>query len=340
MGCGASTSNKKITLEKCEQQTDDKIEDEDILALLRDRSLQPVIGVGRTKEALKAALNLLDLKDDQVSGKWPQLAWQDLQESAVSSILKPSTIHQGDTTTCGAISVLEAMVYYRPSTYAQLVLAIYTAGQVRTHDGLPWGDTPDVRPELLAAAPPDSITGRSVADWMAASAMIAELKDQTWLRDMMGHDEYLGGDATGPDGKTVDHARGLMFAWDVRKMMKELLGCSEVERDRAYWMPFPSITDKMIALTASGALDRGETVLICLISNTLWKQAELSPNVEGADGWAVPEHWVRVRSVVDNGYGDMLTVSVFSFGEVQSWAISKAGWQRIYFEALFGKLNV
>jgi hypothetical protein len=32
MGCGASTSNKKITLEKCEQQTDGKIEDEDILA--------------------------------------------------------------------------------------------------------------------------------------------------------------------------------------------------------------------------------------------------------------------------------------------------------------------
>lgn len=114
--------------------------------------------------------------------------------------------------TCGAISVLEAMAYFRPSTYAKLVLAVYTAGQVRTHEGLPWGDTPDVKPELLAAEPPYSISGSSIADWMCATSMIAELKDQDWLRDMLGQDEYMGGDAFGPEGKTVDHARGLTYA--------------------------------------------------------------------------------------------------------------------------------
>lgn len=79
-------------------------------------------------------------------------------------------------------------------------------------------------------------------------------------------------------------------------------------------------------------------VLIVLISHTLWMKAQYAPSVEGEAGWAMPEHWVRVRSVVDEG-GGMLGVSVFSFGEVQSWSISKAGWQRVYFEALFGKLN-
>lgn len=40
----------------------------------------------------------------------------------------PSTIHQGDTTTCGAVSVLEAMAMHRPMHYARFVLAIWKGG--------------------------------------------------------------------------------------------------------------------------------------------------------------------------------------------------------------------
>jgi len=99
----------------------------------------------------------------------------------------------------------------------------------------------------------------------------------------------------------------------------------------AYWVPRPSVTDKMIELTASGALERGEVVLLCLISDTQWKDDYNSP------GWANPEHWVRVRAV--EATGDELHVSVFSFGGVQDRTLSKEDWGRIYFEALFGKLN-
>lgn len=61
--------------------------------------------------------------------------------------------------------------------------------------------------------------------------MIAELKDQSLMYDMLGHDDYLGQDAIGPDGKqTVDFKKGLTAAWDVKKMMYELLGCKDVDR--------------------------------------------------------------------------------------------------------------
>ena len=134
MGCGASSAKSKasINVVKVESQTDGKIEDEDILTLLRSRSCRPVINDARPKEILKAALDLLDLKDEQVMGKWSKLSWGDLQESAVTSILVPSTIHQGDTTTCGAISVLEAMAYFRPKRYAKLYAPTAEASERQT----------------------------------------------------------------------------------------------------------------------------------------------------------------------------------------------------------------
>ena len=89
------------------------------------------------------------------------------------------------------------------------------------------GDTPDINPKLLASAPADSIEEDSVADWMVATSMIAELKDQDFFREQLGHADFLGQDAKGPDGeKTVDYERGLTTAWDVARMMRELLGCS------------------------------------------------------------------------------------------------------------------
>jgi len=230
------------------------------------------------------------------------------------------------------------MAFFRPKLYATLVLAVWSRAQIVNHQGQPWGDTPDLKPELLAVEPPTSIQGASVADWMVATAMIAEIKDQSFFRDLLGHDDYLGQDAHGPGGKTVDHARGLTYAWDVSKFMRELLGCHETDRQMAYWVPRPSVTDRMVELTQSGALARGETVLLCLISNSMWKRAEYDADVANADGWSVPEHWVRVRSVEPQG-GELLCIKVFSFGEVEERHISRTGWQRLYFEAIFGSLT-
>jgi len=44
---------------------------------------------------------------------------------------------------------------------------------------------------------------------------------------------------------------------------------------------------------------------------------------------------VRLRSIEDVG-GGMLTVKVFSFGEVQSRELSRAGFGRLVFEFIFG----
>jgi len=217
------------------------------------------------------------------------------------------------------------------------VLNIWTRGQVVDVEGRPWGDTPDVKPELLAATPAMSIGAASVADWMVASSMIAELKDQSMIRDLLGQDDYLGQDAFGPEGRTVDHARGLTCAWDVKKMMKELLGCSSVDRDMSYWMFNDGPLDKMIKYTASGEIERGEIVCICLITNWLWVEATKGNAIADMEGTARPEHWVRLRSVEDVG-GGILTVKVFSFGEVQEATLSRAGFGRIVFESLFGKL--
>jgi len=286
---------------------------------------------------IKSAIDLFDLKPEDVAGKkWRQIEFDDVQHSAVITIMKPSTIHQGDTTTCGAICVLEAMAYFRPKLYSKLVLAVYLHGQIRTHDGHPWGDTPDLKPALLDASPPDSIDGRSVADWMVATSMIAELKDISTIRDLLDQDDYLGQDARSPDGsKTVDHARGLTFAWDVKKFMIDLLGCASVDRSTTYWLSSSSLTDRMIELTSSGALESGSNLVICLIDDTAWEAAEYT-NPENVDRtW--PKHWVRVRSVVQE-YPGHLTIDVFSFGSVQTRSMTKNGWQRLYFETLIGTL--
>jgi len=151
-----------------------------------------VTGPGRPKEAVKAAIDVLDVKDVNIKGKWPHIEWGAVQSAASTTLFRPSTIDQGGTTTCGAISVLEAMAYFRPALYSTLVLAVYRRGQVVDHEGRPWGDTPDLRPQLLEAEPPSSIPSTSIADWMVATSMIAELKDQSTIFDLLGHDDYLG----------------------------------------------------------------------------------------------------------------------------------------------------
>ena len=346
MGCGTSTAAPAVAPVVASQQ-DGTIEDESILTVIRKmRSVDGQISLnGRSRdvtpkqlESIMAAIDLLDVKE--YAGKFSQLSWNAIQESAATTLVMPSTIHQGNTTTCGPITCLEAMACFRPAMYARLVLAVYGRGQVIDASGRPWGATPDLKADLLASAPPPSIRSASVADWMVATAMSAELKDQDLFRDLLGHDDYLGGDAFGPDGRTVDFVRGLTTPWDIKKFLTELVGCTSIDRDLMYWVPRPSTTEKMKALTASGALAAGEVVLLCLISDTLWHLAEKRRDVEKADGWAIPEHWVRVRSVEESlaEYG-VLEISLFSMGEVQERRVSHAGWQRICFEAVFGTLN-
>jgi len=342
MGCGASAGAKQpVVVEPplCASQQDGKLKGAELIGLIRQVRVSngTLTFQGRTRDCsveqlakIKTALDLLDV--ETLVGKWSKLEWSDIQESAATTLIMPSTMHQGGTTLCGAISVLEAMAFHRPTLYAKLVLAIWTRGQVVDAFGQPWGDSPHLQPELLDATPASSISDSSVADWMVATAMIAELKDQSTICAMMGHDDYLGQDAIGPDGKTVDFARGLTCAWDVQKFLRELLDCTSTERCMAYWFPRDSVTDRMIELTSSGALDRGELVVVCLISDALWK----SSNIE-SKGWATPDHWVRVRSIVDSA--GMLDVKIFSYGELQTKCISKAAWQRCYFEAVFGTLE-
>ena len=117
----------------------------------------------------------------------------------------------------------------------------------------------------------------------------------------------------------------------------ELLGCAKTERCMAYWVARPSVTERMTELTGSGALERGETVVVCLISDTLWKLSDSAPTLADAP-MGQPEHWVRVRAVRDVG-GGMLDVAVFSFGEVQTRILSAGAWGRCYFEAIFAELN-
>lgn len=283
---------------------------------------------------MKAAIDYIDDDSKAVAGKWSALTWTSVQGSAVATLLMPSTIHQGGTTLCGAVTVLEAMAMHRPMLYARLVLAVWN-GRVETWDGKPWGDTPALKPELLAASPPDSITANSIADWMTATAMIAELKDQSFFRDLLGHDDYLGQDAHGPDGATIDHARGLTTAWDVSKFIRDLLGCASTRRELSYWAAREAPLNQVLDLTSTGALERGTDVVIMLISDTLWRDCEYYPAAADKPGWYTPQHWVRLRSIEDVG-GGMLTVKVFSFGEVQSRELSRAGFGRLVFEFIFG----
>jgi len=347
MGCGSSTAKPpRIVVVTDASQTDSKLSDDDILTVVRGVQFRagelsyngrsrPMTSEGLA--VMKKALDLLDLTE--CPGNWMSLSWDNIQLSAATTIVMPSTIHQGDTASCGAVTVLEAMAYFRPETYAKLVLAVWTHAWVADVNGRPWGDTADIKPDLLAATPPTTIEGASLADWMVSTAMIAELKDQDAVRDLLGQDDYLGQSCYGPNGSAVEMAKGVTYAWDVKKMMVQLLGCKSVDRDMSYWMFSDGPIDKMVKHTASGAIERGEVVCIALITNWLWRKAMAGEDVEKADGFAFCEHWVRVRSVVDLG-GGLLEVKVFSFGEVQvASSVSRAGFGRLLFESLFGVLE-
>ena len=290
---------------------------------------------------VEAAIKIIDV---DAAGKWSAIKWSDVQRSAAATLLMPSTIHQGDTTLCGAVSVLEAMAMHRPMQYSKLVLAVWSEAKVIGARGQPWGDEPELNPALLASAPVKSIASASedhysIADWMVATAMIAELKDQSYFRDMLGHDEYLGQDATGPNGQTVDLERGLTSPWDVKKMLIELLGCGDVERYVSYWIARDAPIDKMLACTASGAFERGEVVCVAAIASWFWNAAcKGEEDVTKIEGTAMADHFVRVRSVEDVGE-QMLRVKVFSYGEVQQATVKRAGFARCLFDSCFGNLT-
>jgi len=264
------------------------------------------------------------------------LSWDEIQESATETMLLPSTMHDGDMMLCGSISVLETLASFRPALYAQLVLAVWRDAQVIDHTGKPWINTVSLNAELLEAKPETADSGCSVADWMVASAMIAGTKDLSVSEEELGHDGFFGPDAKGPDGKALTFPPGLTYGWDVEKMLLQLLGCTTTEREIAYWVPRPSITNRMIGLTDQGGLERGEAILLCLISDSTWKRS-VSEVIDHTPGHSEPSHWVRVHSVEDAG-GDWLNVSIFSFGEPQERMISRNGWSRIYFEAIFATL--
>ena len=102
-----------------------------------------------------------------------------------------------------------------------------------------------------------------------ATAAIAELKEQSVVDSALGHADFLGQDAVGPDGKqTVDFKRGLTSPWHIRDLLQGLLGAGKVRREMSYWSATP--TERMVELTASGALERGEYVVLGTICDTLW----------------------------------------------------------------------
>eukprot|EP00326_Haptolina_ericina_P020205 CAMPEP_0181180098 /NCGR_PEP_ID=MMETSP1096-20121128/6614_1 /TAXON_ID=156174 ORGANISM="Chrysochromulina ericina, Strain CCMP281" /NCGR_SAMPLE_ID=MMETSP1096 /ASSEMBLY_ACC=CAM_ASM_000453 /LENGTH=128 /DNA_ID=CAMNT_0023268495 /DNA_START=266 /DNA_END=649 /DNA_ORIENTATION=- len=128
--------------------------------------------------------------------------------------------------------------------------------------------------------------------------MISELKEQDFLRkEVLGHAEYLGQDAVGPDGKaTVDLARGLTNPWDVARVMRDLLGCTTTHRELSYWTPLnPAVLRRLLDLTRRGAFARGEMICLCCVSDAMLVRAVMKggKHVEAALVPGQPEHWVR-----------------------------------------------
>ena len=309
-------------------------------------------------EKVKAAIALLDISADDAGGVWMSkaLGWSTVQRSAASTLLMPTTIYQGGTTTCGATTVLEAMATHRPHVYARLVLACYR-GAIVMHDGTPWGERPALNPKLLEQAPAKSVSSsswrRSNADWMVAVAVIAELKEQSAVFDR-AHADYLGQDAIGPDGKaTVDFKRGLTAPWDVARMMRELLGCSSVHRELSYWSSSERALRRLLELTASGSLARGEVVCVMTIWDRLWSSSaarwahdseQSQQAVVDASVWRLglprPDHMVRVHSIEPVAdLDDRYDIRVFSMGEVQQRRLCTVAFSRVCFECIFGTLD-
>lgn len=55
-------------------------------------------------------------------------------------------------------------------THSQSPRRVADARQIIDSEGRPWGDQPELRPELLATSPAMSIEQRSTADWMTATS--------------------------------------------------------------------------------------------------------------------------------------------------------------------------
>mmetsp|Transcript_105580 Transcript_105580/g.192009 ORF Transcript_105580/g.192009 Transcript_105580/m.192009 type:complete len:339 (-) Transcript_105580:166-1182(-) len=330
MGCCESSPQPRVDLE---------IEPGQVDSIIGDKNLK-VDQTICSPERLKSIQKALDLLDVTCTGKWSQLSWNQIQESAKATLVNPASIHQGNTTICGGVTLIELMATFRPEMYSKLVLSVWKLGRVIDCAERPWGEKPDLNPDLMAASPAKSVGDPSVADWMLATSILAECREQDFFREKLGHDEFLGQDTWNPkDGRTVDFAAGLTMPWEMARLMKELLGCTEVNRELCYWIARESISTRMVESAQKGEIQRGETVVVLLISATLWSKAKADPTLDRAQNMmAIPEHWVRLHSI-KNIEGSNLEIAIFNMGKVEEHIMSKAAWGRVLFEAIFAKLN-
>ena len=180
---------------------------------------------------------------------------------------------------------------------------------------------------------------RQVANWMVATGMISELKEQSAIRSRLGHDDYRGQQAWTPEGKrTEDFQRGLTTGEDVAKMMRDFIGCS-TKRELIHSASLQKPLEKILKLTVSGALERGEVVCIMNLSNRLWEIAKTS-DLDATNEIGLPDHWARLHGIVEND-GGMLEVRATTTGSgVETRTMSTQSFRRLTFEFIFGTLTV
>ena len=99
--------------------------------------------------------------------------------------------------------------------------------------------------------------------------------------------------------------------------------------------------EKLLDLTASGALDRGEVICVLILDPKLWYMSKKgSKEVEGYPDFAKPGHWVRVHGVLPSTAGEPgeLDITIFTWGRIDCHTMSKAAFGRLAFEFIFGTL--
>jgi hypothetical protein len=161
--------------------------------------------------------------------------------------------------------------------------------------------------EFLSVAPPNSIPATSVADWMVATAIANVRNSDSVVRTLLGQSHFLGQDAFAPDGKTtVNFAPGLTMPWEMKTMVKDLLGFTRVERMLCYWRDSDPIFNKLVVLRNTAS----PWECFLLISDTRWHQDDENQM------WAAPEHWVRVLAFEPN-QNDSISckLTIFSYAK-------------------------
>lgn len=305
---------------------------------------------------MKQALEKLDVSESDAAGKWthPQVTWERVQASAGALLILPSEAHQGNTTLCGAYSLLDAWARFYPLSYAHLVRSVW-AGDIVDRLGHPWGGTQGgdeeapVDQELLKSGPASSVNANSVCQWMLATSILRGKRDRSALRNVLGHDNFLGKDAWGPDGKkTPDFNAGLTMPWEMKSLMETLLRCTDVNRELAYWVSADRIMQWCLQLVPM--LITGEVVCMLLISNTMLSKApdvdgnfKAERDIETLGENPAPEHWVRLHSIKRLGQdtadgGKRVHLQVYNpyLSDLESRYLTEKGFGRIVLEAIFG----